>query len=172
MVYFATIHGTASVNSSTFVSYIEQWASTNDTIVTTLYKVLNISIAGPGTTEGECCNEISVTTDSEVTTPELFQNTTQIECCNETTVAKLSTSEPFPNTTGVECCNESLITVAKEVTTSKSFLNTTLVEDNDHTLFIIIGGGTGGGVLSIIIVMFVVIAVIVTCRHRKRGKIR
>ena len=148
MAYFATIHGTASVNSSTLVSYIEQWASTNDAIVTTLYEVLNISIVDPGTTEGECCNEM--TTATEVTTPdhELFQNTTQVECCNETTMAKLTVSELFLNPT------------------SK------LVEDNSRTLFIIIGGGTGGGVVSIIIVMIVVIAVIVKYRRRRRGKIR
>ena len=148
VAYFATIHGTASVNSSTLISYIEQWASTNNAIVTTLYEVLNISIVDPGTTNGECCNEMTAAT--EVTTPdhELFQNTTQVECCNETTMAKPTASEPFLNATSM------------------------LVEDNSHILFIIIGGCTGGGVVSIIIGIIVVIAVIVKCKRRKCGKIR
>ena len=149
VAYFATIYGTASINSSTLVSYIEQWASTNDAIVTTLYEVLNISIVDPGTTEGECCNEMTAATEVTTPDPELFQNTTQIECCNETTMAKPTASEPFLNATSI------------------------LVEDNSRTLFIIIGGGiAGGGVVSIIIGMIVVIAVIVKCRRRRRGKIK
>ena len=54
VVYAATIHGTASVNSSILISHIKQWA-TDGATVTILHEVLNISSVDP--TNGECCTE-------------------------------------------------------------------------------------------------------------------
>ena len=65
VAYAATVHGTAGINSSIFISHIEQWA-TDGATVTILHEILNISNVGP--TIGGCCTEMTVT--KEVMTSE------------------------------------------------------------------------------------------------------
>ena len=72
VVYAATIHGTASVNSSELLSLIKQWAS-DGAMVTVLHEILNISDMGP--TKGECCTEMTET--KQVTISESSSNKTQ-----------------------------------------------------------------------------------------------
>ena len=83
VVYVGTIHGTVSVNSSTLVSHIEQWA-TDGAMVTILHEILNISNAGPSLTMGECYTEMTVakeaTTSLQDSSPTL--NETQAEGYN------------------------------------------------------------------------------------------
>ena len=185
VAYAATVHGTASVNSSLLISHIEQWA-TDGATVTVLHEVLNISNMGP--TKGECCTEMTVTKEvtsyessdhysEEVTSSESSDHYSQEVTSSELSdhyTEEVTSSESSDHYTEEVTSSESFNHYSEEVTSSESSLNETQAKpkDNDHTLFIIIGGGSGGGVVIIVIIIIVVIAVIVKCKSRKHGKLR
>ena len=72
VAYAATVHGTASVNSSILIAHIKQWATDGATVVI-LHEVLNISSMGP--INGECCTERTMM--KEITTSGSLLNDTQ-----------------------------------------------------------------------------------------------
>ena len=118
VAYAATVHGTASVNSSLLISHIEQWA-TDGATVTVLHEVLNISNMGP--TKGECCTEMTVT--KEVTSYESSDHYSEEVTSSESSdhySQEVTSSELSDHYTEEVISSESSDHYSQKVTSSKS----------------------------------------------------